>query len=324
VYGANNPVVYTDPSGHTYCLPEDVNCKYKPATTSGYGFNEEIKKFPESYRVALENMHTKHPKWKFKALNPPDEWNVFIDAQDLGENNLIETSTPKSYQEKDPNNKDGWSPPVRGVIGYYADPRNFLMNEKELFQFLMLSYSETDTLEGVKGILTGTVHLKYADTIIKAAEKSKVSSYYLAVKLVAEAGPNGNPLTKGTVKDYEGSYNPYNWNASGKTDAEVLRSGAAFAKRKGWNSMEKALIGGADRFREKYIEVGQDTIYTQKFDIIPTGGLYSNQYMQNIRVSQLEGHKLYQSFVDNHALDASLVFKIPVYKGMPSRTSLPT
>ncbi|WP_432663964.1 contractile injection system protein, VgrG/Pvc8 family [Wukongibacter baidiensis] len=287
---------------------------------------EIIGNVPSEYEQYIDKLRKTHPNWTFEFFESPVTWEELIKAQDVKDTNLIETSYPQSYREPDPNNKDGWSPPVKQVIEYYADPRNFLNNEKDLFQFLELGYekeSNRETLQGVKNILENTVHINYGETIMKAAEESKVSSYYLAAKLVAEAGRTGNPLTSGTVENYEGCFNPYNWDASGKTDKEVLRKGAKFANDKGWHSIEAGIVGGAKKLGRDYISIGQDTVYTQKFDIV--GEKYFNhQYMQNIAVASLEGPKLYKVYKETGALDANLVFKIPVYSDLPEvRTSLP-
>ncbi|GKX28605.1 hypothetical protein SH1V18_10850 [Vallitalea longa] len=280
---------------------------------------------PKQYEESIGKIMKEHPNWTFEFIEAPVTWDNLINAQDKVDTNLIEITTPESYREYDPNNADGWSPPKRQVIEYYADPRNFISNEENLFQFLYLGYEKNandETTEGVKSILENTVHLKYVDTIMEAAEKSKVSAYYLAAKLRGEAGANGNPLTRG--KEIEGTkyYNPYNWNASGKTDKEVLRKGALYAKKKGWDSMQKGIIGGAIELGEKFISIGQNTVYTQKFDIVGDS-YYTHQYMQNIQVSKLEGSELYKVFKNTEALDEDLVFKIPIYSGMPDNTSLP-
>jgi RHS repeat-associated protein len=284
---------------------------------------EILQQFPESYREALSKLLEEHPNWTFEAYEVPVTWEEFIDAQDYRSTNLIHTNYPASYSEFDPNNQDSWSPPVRQVIEYYADPRNFLDSEKDLFQFLQLKYDmDSETLDGVESILKNTVHLEYSETIMKAAEESSVSAYYLAAKLAAEAGHDGNPLTRGSVEYYEGYYNPYNFDAWGASDKEVLQKGGQYAKKQGWNSMEKGIIGGANKLGEEWIQIGQDTIYTQKFDFIDP--YFNHQYMQNIAVAALEGPKLYNVYQEQNALDANLVFKIPVFKDLPSeRATLP-
>jgi RHS repeat-associated protein len=279
--------------------------------------SQNLGNIPESYHQGIRVLANDHPNWKFEFYDAPMTWEELINNEDKGERNLIHTSYPASYRKHDPNNLDSWSPPTRQVIEYYADPRNFIKREQDLFQFLYLGYDgNTETIDGVKSILNNTAHKTYSDAVVSAAQMSNVSSYYLAAKLVAEAGVNGNPLSNGTVSGYEGFFNPYNYGASGKSDKEVLQNGGSYAKRSGWNSMELGLEQGAIKLANDYISVGQDTIYTQKFDIIPPN-YYNHQYMQNVAVASLEGPKLYQVYKKYNALDSNLTFKIPIYSGMP-------
>ena len=41
-----------------------------------------------------------------------------------------------------------------------------------------------------------------------------------------------------------------------------------YAKNKGWNSIQKAITGGAEFIGSGYITKGQDTLYYQKFNVI--------------------------------------------------------
>jgi len=275
----------------------------------------------EVYKDQIETLKKEHPNWQFEFYEAEVTWKNLIDNQDKGETNLIDI--PNKYKELDPNDEDGWSPPLRQVIEYYADPRNFL-DEKYVFQFQFVGYRNgLESIDGVESIMNDTVHLKFAETIMQAAKESGASTYFLASKIKGEASPKGNPLTFGTVPGYEGYFNYYNIGASGINDEIVLKNGAKRAQREGWDTPEKAIIGGAKIIAQQYIAIGQDTLYTSKFDIIGPD-YYNHQYMQNIAVAKLEAPNYYYAYKNANALESEFIFKIPVYSDLPNnRIKLP-
>lgn len=258
--------------------------------------------------------------WEVTYFDVPMSWKKVLDAQDLGEQNLIGVKSKASYIETLEGNQDGWVPPTREVIAYYMDPRNFVNDEAKMFQFLDLSYNPDETAKAIDEFLDQTAYKNYGDVIIEASKANDVSAYYIVAKLVGEAGSDGNPLTEGTVSGYENYFNPFNHGAGGETDREVLVNGALFAKKRGWTTFDAGLKGGIEEFCRNYIHKGQNTVYFQKFDVIADDG-YFHQYMQNVEVSKLEGTKLYNLYKDNGLLDNNLRFKIPKYKDLPEEIS---
>ncbi|MGE5404019.1 MAG: N-acetylglucosaminidase [Candidatus Saccharibacteria bacterium] len=329
---ANKLIKLLDQTAHDFEVADGKGAQFRVGTNSyekgpdgvtetNLEFEQQLKKFPVSYRAKLLELHKLHPNWRFEAMQSPVSWDELIELEDKYDTNLIEITNPPSYREPDPNNRDGWSPPTRQVIEHYADPRSFF-DEKGIYQFLNLGYNaDTANIDTVNSILKGSVFANQGETIMRAGKESGVSPDYLAIKLIAESGSKGNPLSSGTVKGHEGLYNPYNFNAAGESDTEVLSRGAAKAQREGWDSLEKGIIGGAQILAEDYISKGQDTIYGQKFDLI---GPAQHQYMQNIKVADLEGKHLAKHCMEQGSDKSALVFKIPVFRDLPDNpTRLP-
>lgn len=79
-----------------------------------------------------------------------------------------------------------------------------------------------------------------------------------------------------------------------------------------------AIIGGSEFVAENYIAKGQNTLYLQKFNVLPknTDSLYTHQYMQNILAAQNEGTDLKDRY--GSLVNSSFVFTIPLYNNMPS------
>ncbi len=80
----------------------------------------------------------------------------------------------------------------------------------------------------------------------------------------------------------------------------------------------KSIIGGAQYLSQSYIAKGQDTLYTQKFNVTNKAALFNHQYMTNVQAPSTEGYSQYKAYAANGLLDSSIVFKIPVYLNMPS------
>lgn len=244
--------------------------------------------------------------------------------------------------------------PNAQVIGYYMDPRNFL-SEEQIFQFESLKYETNQKVEGIRQILSGTfmsgdytykktkivtkkkkkkkitkkVTKNYADTFYNAGKKYKINPYLLAIRARQEVGTTLGASTSGNCKGYKGYYNFYNIGATDSGDGTAVIKGLRYAKTKGefgrpWNSQYKAILGGADYIAQKYISIGQNTFYFQKFSVVKKEYLYWHQYMSNIEAAKEEVKKMYHMYQSKGLLKQEKTFRIPVYNNMPkTAVSLP-
>ena len=55
-----------------------------------------------------------------------------------------------------------------------------------------------------------------------------------------------------------------------------------------WNTVEKAIMGGADYYGTNFVKAGQDTFYLKKFNV-QGSNLYKHQYMTNIQAAASGG-----------------------------------
>ena len=300
-------------------LTADIPNKYCPSQSP-------IEMFPESYRAGLKMIQSLFPSWTFERFDTGVDWNSFMIAQDVGCRSL--TDNPAYWKEGSWNcGQPGWQPASPNAIKYYADPRNFL-NEKDIFQFELLQYDTTQSDEGVKKIFEDFWMMELIPSFIDAANTAQTSLYYLTAKSKLEMGPLPSKLAEGNVKGYEGYFNFYNIGAypdEGYPDKEgsksALVNGAIYAKSKGWNSQEKAIIDGAAFCREQYIDIGQDTLYLHKWDLVSEDGLYKHQFMQNIRAAYLESRSFHSAYAADQKLHERKTFRIPVFMNMPPNDS---
>lgn len=318
---------------------------------------EGIESFPSSYRPYLIELSKKHPNWTYTALYTNLDWNYVIDQENVFGKNLIPKNYSDTWKNTNPGEYNvevdsGWVDCSRQAVEYSMDPRNFL-NEVRIFQFEGLSYNfQTNNLDGVEKILYGTefyntkvsyydsngniinINEKYSDLILKGGQVSKVSAYHLASRIKQEVGPFlTHSSISGTVAGYEGLYNFYNIGATSSSEPMgAIKNGLQYAKDgKGaseetknkylipWNTKEKAITGGGIFIGSSYINVGQNTIYLQKFDVNDERGndLFWHQYMTNVLAPYSESKSIYTGYQNIGLLDTAINFIIPVYENMP-------
>ena len=318
---------------------------------------EGIESFPSSYQPYLRELSKKHPNWKFTALYTNLDWNYVINQENVFGKNLVPKNYSDSWKNTTPGQYNvevdrGWVDSSRQAVEYCMDPRNFL-NEVRIFQFEGLSYNaQTNNLDGVEKILYGTefynnrvsyfdsngntinMNEKYSDLILKGGQTSKVSPYHLASRIKQEVGPFlTHSSISGTVDGFRGLYNFYNIGATSSAEPMgAIKNGLQYARDgKGasqstkdkylipWNTKERAITGGGIFIGSSYINIGQNTIYLQKFDVNDDRGndLFWHQYMTNVLAPYSESKSIYNGYQKIGLLDTSISFIIPIYHNMP-------
>ena len=317
-----------------------------------------IDSFPSSYQPYLRELAKKHPNWKFTALYTNLDWNHVINEENVFGKNLVPKNYSDRWKNTTPGQYNvevdsGWVDSSRQAVEYCMDPRNFL-NEVRLFQFEGLSYDEhTNHLDGIEKILYGTefyqtkvsyldsngntisMNEKYADLILRGGQTSRVSPYHLASRIKQEVGPFlSHSSISGNVEGFKGLYNFYNIGATSSAEPMgAIKNGLQYAKDgKGasqatkdkylipWNTKERAITGGGIFIGSSYINVGQNTIYLQKFDVNDDRGndLFWHQYMTNVLAPYSESKSIYSGYQKSGLLETSMSFIIPVYHNMPT------
>ncbi|MCZ0703682.1 mannosyl-glycoprotein endo-beta-N-acetylglucosaminidase [Natronobacillus azotifigens] len=163
---------------------------------------------------------------------------------------------------------------------------------QDLFQHLVLSSSSNvpsgqidRVLEG-KGVLHGQ-----GQAFIDAGREHRVNEIYLISHALLETGHGRSSLADGSIRVGKNSDgNPvvvtssnqnsltdiqpvYNMFGIGAADSDPHRLGAIRAYREGWNTPEKAIVGGAKFIGERYIHnrYQQDTLYKMRWNPINPG-----------------------------------------------------
>ena len=320
--------------------------------------------FPSSYLPYLQKLKEQHPNWEFVPIETGLSWDTVISNEickydKTTKKNIIKNTV---YCGNDPNYNwrstnvlyDGtkaelserWSPAdgttwfaaSDELVKYYIDPRTYL-DEQYIFVFYSGTYQEgLETEACVESVLSGTFmagqkpageNETYAQIIIRAGKESGVSPCFLASRIKQEMGSTAGVAAKGTSSNYPGIFNFYNIGANDVPGGNPVTNGLKWASQSSgygrpWTSASKSIVGGAKYINEGYISPGQDTLYTQKFNVTnsTTGQLFWHQYMTNVQAPSSEGLSYYKAFKNNNLLNEHIVFKIPVYVGMTETASV--
>lgn len=307
-----------------------------------------IDAFPKSYQTYLNNLKKLHPSWNFEAYYTGIDWNELIrneTGEVLHKRSVVPVSKPDSWKCSTCKPYNGWVCASKSAVEYFIDPRNFL-DEIRIFQFEELSYNEkVHTLDSIKNSVKGTflansvtyydeetkknVTKSYSEIILEVAKKTNMSPFHIKSKIIQEVGSSGSGSVSGTYRGYEGLYNFFNYGAHDTGDP--IANGLEFARQKGWTNPYKAILGGAELIGNSYINVGQNTSYFFKFDVVGgsilqtgksqtvnTSSFFAHQYMTNIMDPYSQSASVYNMYAANGNLDANLNFIIPVYNNMPN------
>lgn len=239
----------------------------------------------------------------------------------------------------------------KNMVAYYMDPRNFL-NESFIFYFEQLSYNSSYHTSALVTKTFGNSFLKsYTTNFYNAGKNNKVSPVHLATRSMLEMGSTSSFLTTGasfkyTADYYKSSTNIYNktfsncfnfYNIGAYADTAPAQNAGIYAcggktlaetsYGRPWNTADKAIIGGALFIGGSYINVGQDTLYFQKFNTASYTETekYAHQYMQNIQAPATEGSDNFDGYEGIGLINStqSFTFVIPVYTNMPETTAIP-
>lgn len=298
------------------------------------GKNLSESKYP-GYKELIDELLEKHPNWSFTLFYTELDWEEVIENEGHKDDrqyplNLVPDSSdyPEDWKceiDRDKKYDNGtWLCASDKAIKYQMDPRN-IINEDEIFQFKELNYVENAcNKDGLEEITNNS--FLYGDNIsnalIKAGKKSNLDAYFIASRLIQEQGRKGTVMSRGYEYDGHVVYNPFNINAIGNSKEEILQNAGKYAYEQGWDTLEKAIIGGIDFVKKGYINKSQNTLYLQKFDIVNKDkSLYTNQYMQNLLAPKSEAKNMKNIYEISDTVDSNLSFVIPLYENMPKEVS---
>src|SRR5690625_2720730 len=227
-------------------------------------------------------------------------------------------------------NNSSWVHAVREDVRYYLNPNNFINDNRQKFQFLDLSKPSGASRSVLNNYLKGRdVLANQGQAFIDAARTHGVNDIYLISHSVLETGhgtstlakgvevgvnKDGKPVlvTKSNRKSLKNIKTVYNMYGIGAVDSNPLGGGAIRAYNEGWDTVDKAIIGGAKFIGNSYIKNGQNTLYKMRWNPKMNEGMAWKQYATDIGWASKQVHTMYNLYQEighnNPILD------IPVYK----------
>lgn len=203
------------------------------------------KGFPRSYAQKLTELHYLHPAWEFEPLpvtelEPTYTWEYVIGKEtENPKTNLINKSDRYAAYRHATNTElydSGWFQASPEAVSYFMDPENFL-NEKDIFMFRDLTYTDAVTEQSVEAALSGTFmshavlqdDVTYAAYLVEIGKQLNVDPLHLAARLRQEQGTAGNsPLIKGTCGDKLWYY--YENAIQAENDKQILAPATGYTK----------------------------------------------------------------------------------------------
>ena len=302
-------------------------------------------KYP-GFKSKIKQLQKTYPN--IQILYTGLDWNTVIknEYNYVHGRNLVSTSLGDEWicQECKNNGKlydSGLYCASEDAVKYMMDARNFL-NTTDIFQFQKLDTAVgTDTAE-IKKVLQmqKVTYLQNDEKSILAfatvAKNKKLNAYHLITRVIQEQGRNGNSVlssgngyTGNGYNEYgKGYYNLFSIGATKSSSDPTYKIyinalDRAMNENPKWNSRDLSILGGGNFVGNSYIDVGQNTLYLQKFDVYnKNGNLYWHQYMQNLFAAQNEAKTLYSSYqITGIQNSKDFVFIVPVYENMPTTVS---
>ncbi|WP_414042637.1 N-acetylglucosaminidase [Macrococcus sp. EM39E] len=180
-----------------------------------------------------------------------------------------------------------WKPATKKQIDYYLNPSKYYNHPEQKYQFLNLGMSQKVSADKLnvllkkKGILDGL-----GTTFAKASRIEDVNEIYLVNHALLETGKGKSELAKGIAVDNKGRVGKgdkkyYNFFGIGAYDHDPVNEAAKFAYKHGWDSPEKAVMGGAKFIKNEFIaKENQNTLYGMRFNPSNPG---KHQYATDVR-----------------------------------------
>ncbi|BAC14867.1 hypothetical conserved protein [Oceanobacillus iheyensis HTE831] len=215
-----------------------------------------------------------------------------------------------------------WRNATEQDVLQYLDPDN-----NDIFQHLVLSESVGVSAASLNNVLSGKGILSgKGQSFISASHQHGVNEVYLISHALLETGHGTSDLATGIEVGKNSSGNPvlvtpsnrssltnirtsYNMFGIGAVDSNAREGGAIRAYNEGWFSPEQAIIGGAKFIGERYIHIGQDTLYKMRWN---PANPATHQYATDIAWATKQVNNI-QSIYDQ--LDNPMYkFDIPQYR----------
>lgn len=175
---------------------------------------------------------------------------------------------------------------------------------EKYFNYKIYDYCREAKISIKKSVLYGK-----ASQMLKTAKKYDIDPVYFACQTFIESAYGTSVLARGVKSGRKKVYNLYGIKAY---DGEPVKKGAAYARKRGWTTVSKAIDGAASYLNTQYIrsKYKQNTIFKIRFQ--PGKSLW-HQYASDPYYADKIGTQIYRmSHV--YSEEAGFVFDYPRYR----------
>lgn len=225
-------------------------------------------------------------------------------------------------------------------LAVYLNPITFINDEKQKFQFLNLSKARVVDENVLNKFLADKGNLKdYGAAFIEAGINSNVNELFLVSLALIETNDGSSILAKGVPVNKKGEITFVNVEVNGEervepgvTDETVkmvynvlgmndnlihnIDESAKKAFEENWDTLEKAIIGGAELVKERLLR-GQNTFYDMRWQPATMSelGEVGQVVSDDIAWASKQILPIYHLYQELDSYD--LFLDIPVYKDQP-------
>lgn len=189
----------------------------------------------------------------------------------------------------------GWRNATRSEVRHFVDTSH---QKGGAWDYTFLNLNQRQGISGSvlnrnllnnKGILANR-----GTAFSQAARQHGVNEVYLISHAILETGHGSSQLAQGVKLDRNGNRSSkgttyYNMYGIGAVDHNALLGGARYAQKMGWDTPEKAIIGGAGFVSSNYFARGQNTLYSMRWNPRNPG---TYQYATDVNWAYATGRNL--------------------------------
>ncbi|CDR65625.1 bifunctional autolysin [Staphylococcus schweitzeri] len=309
----NYTYVIKNGNGYYYVTPNADNAKYS------------LKAFNEQPFAVVKQQVINGQTWYYgKLANGKLAW---IKSTDLAKelikynqtgmtlNQVAQLQAGLQYKPQVQRVPGKWTDANFNDVKHAMDTKRLAQDPALKYQFLRLDQPQNISVDKINQFLKGKGVLENQGAAFnKAAQMYGINEVYLISHALLETGNGTSQLAKGAdivnnkvVTNTATKF--HNVFGIAAYDNDPLREGIKYAKQSGWDTVSKAIIGGAKFIGNSYVKAGQNTLYKMRWNPAHPG---THQYATDVDWANINA-KIIKGYYDKIG-EVGKYFDIPQYK----------
>lgn len=208
-----------------------------------------------------------------------------------------------------------WRNATLAEVKSAMDTSKFVNDPVQKYQFLQLDQPQYLSVASLNNLLKGCGVLEnQGQAFSQAAKQYGLNEIYLISHALLETGRGQSQLAKG-ANIVNGKLSTttaikyHNVFGIGAYDSNPVFDGITYAKKAGWDSVEKAIVGGAQFIGQSYVKAGQNTLYKMRWNPENPG---KHQYATGVTWASVNAQNMKNFYDTIH--ESGKYFDVPTYK----------